>query len=215
MRGGDQIRGMAPPPGLEIPILLLMWFVMMAAMMLPSAAPAILLYARVHKERAGTTPISASWVFLSGYMLAWLMVSEHATVLQLLATKFGLVDIMEMQATSKRFAGATLIAVGLYQWSPFKERCLTHCRSPAFFLSRHWRRGAGGALRLGLKHGLYCVGCCWMLMALLFVGGVMNFVWIALLTALVAVEKLVRHGKIAGRTAGVLLIVWGLVETAT
>ena len=214
MREPDAMAGMASPLALEIPGLLLMWWLMMAAMMLPSAAPAILLYGRVRQQRGGTGTIAPSWVFLSGYLLAWLMVSEHATVLQLLATKFGMLHPVTMQATSKSLAGATLIAVGAYQWSPVKDACLTHCRSPAAFLARQWLPGLGGALRLGLKHGLYCAGCCWLLMALMFVGGVMNFVWLAALAALVAAEKLAPGGKFTSRTAGAILVLWGLVEVA-
>jgi predicted metal-binding membrane protein len=214
MGESNRMAGMVSPLTLEIPVLLLMWWLMMAAMMLPSAAPAILLYGRVRQQRGGTATIAASWVFLSGYLLAWLMLSEHATVLQFLATEFGLLHPMTMQATSKSLAGATLIAAGVYQWLPAKDACLTHCRSPAAFLARHWLPGAGGALRLGLKHGLYCAGCCWLLMALLFVGGVMNFLWIAALTALVAAEKLAPRGKFTARTAGVILVLWGLTEIA-
>jgi predicted metal-binding membrane protein len=106
-------------------------------------------------------------------------------------------------------SGALLIAAGLYQLTPLKNACLTHCRSPATFLARHWGPGASGAVRLGLLHGAYCVGCCWLLMALLFVGGVMNMLWIAALTALVAVEKLLPPGRAVSRGAGVLLIIAG------
>ena len=107
-----------------------------------------------------------------------------------------------------------LIAAGLYQLSPLKSACLRQCRSPAEFLTRHWRPGVGGAVRLGILHGAYCVGCCWMLMALLFVGGVMNFAWIAALTLIVGIEKLVPRGDLIGRAAGVALIAWGIVTLA-
>ena len=202
----------ARPPVL---LILVMWWVMMTAMMLPSAAPAILLYARVRRQTGGASVIAGSGVFLSGYLLAWLGVSAVAACLQLLATEVGLLDAMTMRATYPPLAGATLVACGLYQLSPLKSACLTNCRSPATFLSRHWRPGAAGALRLGLLHGGYCVGCCWLLMALLFVGGVMNFLWIALLTALIAAEKLLPPGQAIARAAGLVLILWGIAVIAT
>src|SRR5437868_9219786 len=111
-----------------------------------------------------------------------------------------------------RLASALLIAAGLYQLSPLKSACLRQCRSPAEFLSRNWRPAAVGAMRLGVLHAAYCLGCCWLLMALLFVGGVMNFAWIAALTLIVAVEKLAPRGDLIGRAAGVALIAWGILR---
>jgi predicted metal-binding membrane protein len=214
LHGGTGMAGMAPaaPPGLLL--VLTMWWVMMAAMMLPSAAPAILLYGRVRLMHRGGRAVARSWIFMGGYLLAWLGIAVLATALQSLATKAGLLDAMTMRATSPELAGATLLAAGLYQLSSVKDACLVNCRSPAAFLSRHWRGQASGALRLGLLHGSYCVGCCWLLMALLFVGGIMNFLWIAALSALVAVEKLVRRGPQIGKAAGVVLILWGIVRIA-
>lgn len=210
-RRGSMV-GMASPP---VALMLAMWWVMMVAMMVPSAAPMILLYGRVLRKRGGGAVIGATGVFLAGYLLAWLIISVGATLLQLLATRAGLIDPMTLRSSSRLLAGATLIAVGLYQFSSIKDACLAGCRAPASFLARHWRPGIGGAARLGLLHGLYCVGCCWLLMALLFVGGVMNFLWIAALTLLVATEKLVRRGPLAGRIAGVILIVWGAAKVAS
>jgi predicted metal-binding membrane protein len=115
-------------------------------------------------------------------------------------------------ALDNRFAqGAVLVAAGVYQLSPLKSACLSQCRSPAQFISRHWRPGTGGAVRLGLLHGAYCVGCCWLLMALLFVGGVMNFAWIAALTLIVGIEKLAPRGDWIGRAAGLAILVWGAI----
>src|SRR5207248_8111190 len=114
----------------------------------------------------------------------------------------------------RRVAGGVLIAAGLYQSAPLKRACLNLCRTPAEFVSRSWRRGAVGAMRLGILHGTYCVGCCWALMALVFVGGVMNFAWIAALTLIVGVEKMVPRGDLIGRAAGVALVAWGLVWIA-
>jgi predicted metal-binding membrane protein len=212
-KGG--MAGMSSPHPPPILLTIVMWWTMMAAMMLPSAAPAILLYGRVRRERGGQSSIAPSGAFLSGYLLAWLGASAVAAVLQIAAVRSGLLDGMTMRTSHSTLAGATLIAAGAYQLSPVKDACLVNCRSPAAFLSRYWRPGTAGALRLGLLHGGYCIGCCWLLMALLFVGGVMNFLWIAALAALVAAEKLVHGGKAVPRAAGVALIIWGLAEFVT
>lgn len=196
------MSGMSPiqPP---FAALVVMWWLMMGAMMLPSAAPAILLYARVRRTRGDDVAIGQSWVFLTGYVGVWLLFSLAAALAQRALTG------PAMALADQRGAAAVLVAAGLYQLSPLKSACLRQCRSPAEFITRHWRPGAFGTLRLGTLHGAYCVGCCWMLMALLFVGGVMNLWWIAGLTLLVGVEKLVPHGDKLGRTAGVALIGWG------
>jgi predicted metal-binding membrane protein len=199
--GMSEAMAMQPP----LPALVLMWWVMMAAMMLPSAAPAILLYARVRVMRQRDSAVAASWVFLSGYVAMWLLFSIAAATAQWwLAGRMSLDD--------RAAEAAVLIAGGLYQLSPLKGACLKQCRAPAQFISRHWRPGWEGAVRLGMMHGAYCVGCCWLLMALLFVGGIMNFVWIAALAALVAVEKLAPGGPWIGRLAGVTLIAWGIAR---
>ncbi len=213
------MTGMPPPGPPPLLLTLLMWWVMMAAMMLPSAAPTILLYGRVRRERSGRSAIApsaiaSSGIFLSGYLLAWLAASAIAAALQILATRIGWVDAVSMRATHAPLAAATLIAAGLYQMSPIKNVCLIHCRSPAMFLSRHWRPGLGGALRLGLLHGGYCIGCCWLLMAVLFAGGIMNYWWIAGLTALVSAEKLLPAGKTLSRIAGMALMLWGVALVA-
>jgi predicted metal-binding membrane protein len=192
-----------------------MWWVMMIAMMAPSAAPAILLYAHVHRRVRGQGRVqdglAPTGAFAAGYALIWLAFSVAAAALYWLLERGGIVSAATMGSRSPWLSGGILIGAGLYQLSPLKNVCLSHCRAPASFLARHWRPGASGALRLGAMHGAYCVGCCWMLMALLFVGGVMNLAWIALLTLLVLIEKLLPGGRWAGRGAGVALIVWGLV----
>ncbi|HKX92228.1 MAG TPA: DUF2182 domain-containing protein [Sphingomicrobium sp.] len=200
--------GMAPGamPGMGRPpfaALVLMWWVMMVAMMLPSSAPAVLLYARVRQARGNDATVARTSIFLAGYLGAWLLFSLAAAGAQLLLTG------PEMALSDPRLASAVLVAAGLYQLSPFKTACLRQCQSPAQFISRHWRPGAAGAVRLGLLHGAYCVGCCWMLMALLFVGGVMNFAWIAGLTLIVGAERLLPRGEWIGRVIGVALIAWG------
>src|SRR6185503_4654064 len=148
--------------------LLLMWWLMMAAMMLPSAAPAILLYARVRHIRGRDSDIADTSVFVAGYLAVWLLFSVAAALAQRLATG------SSMALDNRLAEGAVLLAAGLYQLSPVKDACLGECRSPAAFISRHWRPGRQGAVLLGFRHGVYCLGCCWMLMALLFVGGIMN-----------------------------------------
>jgi predicted metal-binding membrane protein len=207
-RGAGMSTEVMPMPGMQPPLgaLVLMWWLMMVAMMLPSAAPTILLYGRVRHVRGGDADIAPTWLFLAAYLLVWLLFSIGAASLQQLLTG------PSMALDDRRIASGLLFAVGLYQLSPLKGACLRACRSPAQFISRHWRPGAAGALRLGVLHGTYCLGCCWLLMALLFVGGVMNFAWIAGLTLIVGIEKLAPRGDLIGRVAGVGLMVWGVVR---
>jgi predicted metal-binding membrane protein len=199
---GAEMAMMHPSLGARVA----MWWLMMLAMMLPSATPAILLYAQVRRQRGNSGMVVRPWIFAAGYALVWLAFSIlAATVQKLLATP-------QMTLAEEWLASAVIVAAGIYQLSPVKNACLRRCRSPVQFLTRHWRPGIAGALRLGALHGAYCVGCCWMLMALLFVGGVMNFAWIALLTLIVGMEKLVPNGESIGRAAGVALIGWGFVR---
>ncbi|CAN7260435.1 DUF2182 domain-containing protein [Phenylobacterium sp. LjRoot225] len=216
--GGMDMSGMtpAPPwgPGLWL-LAVVMWWTMMVAMMAPSAAPMILLYAQVrrHTISQGGAGVAPSAVFAAGYLFVWLLFSVAAAGLQAALQASALVSAALMGSTSRALSASVLIAAGLYQFSPLKNLCLTQCRAPAAFLSRHWRPGAAGALRLGILHGAYCVGCCWALMALLFVGGVMNLAWIAALALLVMAEKLLPAGRWTARAAGALLVVWGLATT--
>src|SRR5205823_2157353 len=158
----------------------------------------------------GKGKIAPTGGFAVGYMLVWLGFAVLAAALHSLLERAGIISAVTMTSQSRWVSGAVLIAAGLYQLSPLKNVCLSHCRSPASFLSRHWRPHALGALRLGVMHGAYCVGCCWMLMALLFVGGVMNLVWIAALALLLLIEKVLPRGQWVGRSAGVVLITWGV-----
>lgn len=198
--GMGAMAGMAAAP--SFPLATGMWFAMMIAMMVPSAAPAILLYGQVHRHSNPGAPPTAA--FLAGYLASWLGFALIAAALQIAAT-----SPVSMAFDSRMVSGGVLIAVGLYQLSPVKDACLSRCRSPAIFLARHYRPGAWGAARLGLLHGLYCVGCCWLLMGLLFVVGVMNLAWIAALTLLVAAEKLLPGGRWIARLGGALFLVWG------
>jgi len=198
------IRGM-PTGAMQPPLgaLVLMWWLMMVAMMLPSAAPAVLLYARIRQTRPGDESIGQPWIFIGGYLGVWLLFSIGAAFTQ------SLLSGPSMALSNRTAEAAVLISAGVYQLSPLKSACVSQCRSPAQFISRHWRPRWRGALRLGILHGAYCVGCCWLLMALLFVGGVMNLLWVVALAMLVAIEKLVPRGDWLGRAAGVALIMWG------
>ena len=184
-----------------------MWWVMMVAMMLPAATPVVLLYAAT-APRSGAER-SPTGHFLAGYLAVWALFSLIAAGLQWLLDASKLLEPMTLGSAAKWFSAAVLVAAGFYQLSPLKEACLAHCRNPAQFLSRHYRPGRAGAFRMGARHGAFCVGCCWLLMALLFVGGVMNLAWIALLTLLVAAEKLLPAGRGVAIAAGLGLIAWG------
>lgn len=190
-------------------LLFAMWAVMMVGMMLPSAAPTLLLYAGVVRTSAGTGHARACvYAFGGGYLLAWTVFSLVATVLQrMLAHWLLLSPMMESRGW---FGGALLIVAGLYQLTPYKRTCLESCRSPAAFIAKHWQAGMTGAVRLGFVHGLYCLGCCWALMLLLFVGGVMNLWWIGALTIFVLLEKLAPFGMQGGRLSGLLILALGI-----
>jgi len=200
--------GMPLMPGMEpsshFGTNVLMWFVMMVAMMVPAASPTILLYAQVHRHSNGPQSRPPTAAFLAGYLACWLGFALVAAGLQI-----WIVSPTSMALAGRYPAAGLLVVAGTYQLTPFKDTCLSRCRSPALFLSRQYRPGRMGALRLGLLHGAYCVGCCWLLMALLFVGGVMNLIWIAGLTLLVAAEKLLPGGIWLARIAGVAMIAWG------
>lgn len=197
--------------------MLAMWWVMMIAMMLPSAAPLILLYARVVRQGQARGQIPGTLVptgaFALGYLLCWLGFSALATALQFALEASGLVDGMMMWSTERWLTAALLVVAGLYQFTPMKTACLDECRQPAAFLARHWRPGQVGALRLGLVHGAYCLGCCWALMLLLFAAGIMNLVWIAGLSILVLAEKLAPIAM--ARPIGILLCAAGIALALT
>jgi predicted metal-binding membrane protein len=195
-------------------LLLAMWIVMMAGMMLPSAAPTLLIYAAVvRRSPEGRDAIARVHLFAGGYLVAWVGFSLLATVLQrLLAAGLFLSPMMELQ--SPLIGGALLVVAGIYQLTPLKQSCLDSCRSPAAFIAQHWRSGRAGAWRMGLAHGLFCLGCCWALMLLLFVGGVMNLLWIAAITVFVLLEKLAPAGVQGGRLSGALLIAAGVWSAA-
>jgi len=190
-------------------LMFFMWWIMMVAMMLPSAAPMILLFVTVNrKQRESGHPHVATSIFVIGYLTVWAGFSLIAMILQWAFERAGYLSPM-LAGTNAMFGGILLLLAGIYQLTPAKHACLRHCRSPVAFLSAHWRREARGALRMGLVHGAFCVGCCWLLMGLLFFGGVMNLYWIAGLALLVLLEKAVPAGHWLGYVAGVALLFWG------
>lgn len=221
---GTPLRPMSmSPPLLSGPwgdflLMASMWWVMMIAMMLPSAAPMMLLYAgtvRFAQKKGRMSAPPATAFFLAGYLAVWLGFSVMAVLVQMALVASGTVSGMMLWSTSAWLSAAVLALAAVYQVTPLKQACLEHCRSPAHFLSRHWRPGAGGAFRMGLEHGAYCLGCCWMLMLLLFVGGVMNLIWIAALAVFVLVEKLGIPGLRNGVLSATLLGLWALATLLT
>jgi predicted metal-binding membrane protein len=193
----------------DLALVFTMWAVMMVGMMVPSVSPVLLLFARIQQQRRaqGQTYV-ASWLFLLGYLIAWTGFSLAATLAQWGLHAATLIS-PAMVGTSPLLGGAVLIAAGIYQWTPAKHACLARCRSPLGFLLNDWRDGNAGALTMGLRHGLYCTGCCWLLMLVLFVVGVMNLLWIALLTVFVLLEKTLPRGIWISRASGAALIAWG------
>jgi predicted metal-binding membrane protein len=183
-----------------------MWAVMMIGMMLPSAIPMTLIYAAAaRKARNDGSPLPPSLVFVAGYVLVWTAFSVAATAGQWGLDRAGLLSL-QMKSNSAVVGGLILLAVGVYQLTPLKRVCLDNCRSPAGLISRYWR---GSSIRLGVRYGLFCLGCCWVLMTLLFVGGVMNLLWVAAIALFVLVEKTAPFGRIIGRVAGVAFVVVG------
>jgi predicted metal-binding membrane protein len=193
----------------DILLLFIMWAAMMVAMMVPSAAPMVLAFVSVNQRRqaAGRVFVPVG-IFLAGYLAIWTAYSAFATLAQWGLHKAALLS-PAMTATSPLLNGALLIAAGIFQWTPLKRGCLKGCRSPLSFLMSEWRDGKAGAFIMGLRHGSYCVGCCWILMALLFVAGVMNLLWVAVITVFVLAEKTVPRGELLGHFAGVALVLTG------
>jgi predicted metal-binding membrane protein len=201
----------APWAPIEFGYVFAMWAVMMIGMMTPSVAPMILIYARVGRQAATLgKPFAATGWFAAGYLLAWTAFSLIATSAQWALERTALLTPM-MASASNVLGGVVLILAGLYQWTPLKAACLSSCRSPLLFIQQHggFRRDTRGALALGFRHGMFCIGCCWALMALLFVGGVMNLRWIAVLAILVLVEKALPFGWIFARLAGLAFVAGG------
>ena len=190
-------------------MMFLMWAVMMIGMMLPSVTPMVLIYAGVARKSAGHgMPVAPIGAFVFGYIAMWLGFSMFATLAQWGLDQAALLSPM-MVSNSVGLGAALLIAAGIYQWLPIKDKCLRHCRSPVHFIATHWRPGSIGAFKMGLSHGAFCLGCCWVLMSLLFVGGVMNLFWIAAIALFVLLEKVLPLGDVSGRVMGLLMVVAG------
>jgi len=187
-----------------------MWTVMMAAMMLPSAAPMVLCFAGLNRKRSEG---ARTLLFVTAYLALWTAFSGAASATQWALQSIGWLSPM-IVSTSSVLSAALLLIAGVFQFSHLKQACLRACRSPLGFLMSDWRDGLWGAWRMGIRHGLYCLGCCWALMALLFVGGVMNLLWIAAITGLVAMEKLAPKGEVAAQVLGGLMIGAGVVRLA-
>ena len=196
--------------GVDFAAMFVMWAVMMVAMMVPSAAPMVLLFATVNRRRQEQSrPYVSTGVFLSGYLVIWAFFAAAATLGNWGLHQASLLSSMMGGSSSGYLGGGLLVVAGVFQWSSLKYVCLTHCRSPLSFLMSDWREGTSGAFKMGLQHGRYCLGCCWVLMALLFVLGVMNLVWIAALAAFVLAEKVAPAGEKVSRATGVILVAWG------
>jgi predicted metal-binding membrane protein len=196
----------------DLTLVFTMWTIMMVGMMAPSSSPMILLFARIQKQRNVGRSMPASGLFLLGYLLVWTGFSLVVTLIQWVLHHALLISPM-MVGTSPLLSSAVLIAAGVYQWTPAKQACLAHCRSPIGFLLNEWQDGNRGALFMGLRHGLFCTGCCWLLMLILFVVGVMNLLWITLLTAYVLLEKFLPQQPWVSKITGIALIGWGVWMT--
>jgi predicted metal-binding membrane protein len=195
----------------DVALLFVMWAVMMVAMMVPSAAPMILIFSAVHRRRLEEQrPAVPVAVFLTGYLVVWAAYAAAATLAQAGLHAAALLST-SMATTSAIVGGLLLVAAGVFQWTPLKRICLANCRSPLSFLLTRWRDDVAGVFTMGIQHGLYCVGCCWMLMTILFVAGVMNLAWVAAIAILVLLEKVVPAGERIGRIVGVALVISGLL----
>ena len=194
----------------DLALLFVMWVVMMLAMMVPSASPLILMVASINrKRRERDDPLVPTGLFLAGYLLARTAYSAVATGAQWGLHATSLLS-PAMVSTSPVLGGVLLLTAGIFQFTSLKQACLSHCRSPVGFVLGHWREGRGGALRMGMEHGLFCVGCCWVLMALLFVAGVMNLLWVAVISLFVLAEKVLAKGELVGRLGGAALLTAGV-----
>lgn len=204
---------MSPAPAwetTELLFLFFMWAIMMVAMMIPSASPMILLFTDTRRmRREGADALGPAVLFTLGYVTVWTGFSAAAALAQWSLHALALIS-PAMKSTSTKLGGGILLAAGAFQWTSLKYRCLSRCRSPLSFLLNEWREGQWGAFLMGLRHGLFCLGCCWALMGLLFVTGVMNLLWVAIIALFVLVEKVAPAGKWVSRIGGGLMVGWGL-----
>jgi predicted metal-binding membrane protein len=196
---------------MDIVMLFVMWAIMMAGMMLPSALPVVMLVDRMNQQRKSRhRPYTQTVYFVLGYLLCWAFYSLLITFVQWWLHLAAILSPMMVSANSF-FSGVLLVVAGIYQWSPLKQRCLSLCRSPLSMITNQWKEGIWGAVSLGIKHGQYCLGCCWFLMALLFVTGVMNLKWILVLTLIVLLEKVIPKGEAVSKVLGVAFIFAGFM----
>jgi len=195
-------------------LMFLMWAVMMVGMMIPTAVPMTLIYAAIVRKAASqNNSLAPVAIFVAGYVAMWTLFSAIATLLQWTLERAALLSTM-MVSTSPALGAGILIAAGVYQWTPLKDTCLKRCRMPAQFFSEHWSDGTLGAFRMGFVHGAFCLGCCGFLMLLLFLGGVMNLLWIAAIALFVLAEKVSPLGNLGGRAAGTAMILLGILALA-
>jgi predicted metal-binding membrane protein len=195
---------------LDLLLLFVMWSIMMVAMMAPTAAPMVLTFASVNRRRRQSQkPYVSTGFFLLGYLLAWTLFSAVATAAQWALHGAALLS-PTMVSTSAALGAGILIAAGIFQLTPLKNMCLSHCRDPLSFIMTEWREGGRGAILMGLRHGGFCLGCCWILMLLLFVTGVMNLLWVGIITVFVLLEKIAPAPRWISRISGLAMIAWGL-----
>jgi len=201
-----RLLGLLTPQAADLWLTFMMWAVMMVAMMLPTASPMIEMYARIARGRADSSRY-AVWSFAGAYLVVWTLFSAAATGGQWMLQRAALLrgDL----TTPPLFGAVILVAAGIFQLTPLKNACLSNCRSPLGFFLTQWRGGSGGAFKMGLQHGAFCLGCCWALMVLLFVVGVMNLAWVAALSVFVLIEKAAPYGRVVARASGVAMVLAG------
>ena len=187
-----------------------MWSVMMTAMMLPSAMPMILVFSTVNRKHHSLgNQFVPTWIFLFGYLIIWVIFSLVMALIQFILHNLALVS-SEIKIVNPAFSGIILISAGAYQFTRVKEVCLKNCQSPLGFMMDYWKEGKLGAFIMGLRHGLYCVGCCWILMIILFAAGVMNLLWVSLIAIFIFLEKVIQRNSMFSYISGFLLLIWGL-----
>jgi predicted metal-binding membrane protein len=209
---GSMNQGMAAMDAGPVSILLFLplWISMMVAMMFPAVAPVVSLFATIStKRRAASQPATPTWIFLTGYLLVWSLFGIGAYLLSLIVPALGIMAA-GLRMDNPVAAGIVLMLAGLYQLSPLKQVCLHHCRSPLGVILHGWRDGRGGAFRMGFGHGAYCLGCCWGLMLVLFAVGLMNLVWMLLLTIAIFVEKVLPQGQLISKLIALALVLFGM-----
>ena len=209
MAMGAALTAVKPWGAGDFVLMAVMWVVMMTGMMIPTAAPMILTFATINRRKRETgSSYTPTVVFALGYVVVWSGFAVAAALIQWGLQSAALLTPM-MVSASPLLGGAILIAAGAYQWTPLKQACLKNCRSPLDFVLERWREGPRGALSMGVEHGAFCVGCCWVLMGLLFVGGVMNLLWVAAIAIFVALEKMAPYGPWGARASGIAMALVG------